>query len=88
MDGWGLALRYARRSESAYAVAILEGLMGEQADEIVALLKKARPPCPVCNWPLWPIRIDPIQAAQERRAFLCPRCDYEDVRDHNVTRHA
>lgn len=55
--------------------------MGELTDDIVALLKMARPPCPMCKWPLWPIKLSPIKTSRERRAFLCPRCDYEDVRE-------
>jgi len=51
--------------------------MGEPSDEIIALLKMARPPCPICNWPLWPINLETVRADRERSSFLCPRCEYE-----------
>ena len=62
--------------------------MSERLDAIIASLKMARPPCPLCQWPLWQTKLEPIGRDQERRSFLCPRCEYEDARDLPLTRDA
>jgi hypothetical protein len=60
--------------------------MSEHTDAILASLKMVRPSCPICQWPLWQTKLELIAGDQERRSFLCPRCEYEDERDLPFTR--
>ena len=50
------------------------------SDILPASLKMDRPPCPVCQWPLWMTAIQASEPGFEERTFICPRCDHEDVR--------
>ncbi len=55
--------------------------MTQRMDEIIASLKMPRPPCPVCEWPMWMTDLAPSRPNYERRLFLCPRCEHEDSRE-------
>ena len=42
-----------------------------------------RPLCLKCRAPMWSIRVQPEQAADDKRTFQCPRC----VHSHTAMQH-
>jgi hypothetical protein len=49
--------------------------------EFLASLEMPRPPCPVCDWPMWLWKIEPgAERATEQQMFVCPRCDHHEQR--------
>jgi hypothetical protein len=42
-----------------------------------------RPLCPPCRAPMWSIRVQREQTADNKRTFQCPRCEYS----HTAMQH-
>jgi hypothetical protein len=62
--------------------------MTKRMDEFIISLKMQRPPCPVCDWPLWMTDLAPSRPDYECRLFLCPRCEHEESRETPLMRVA
>jgi Zn finger protein HypA/HybF involved in hydrogenase expression len=41
-----------------------------------------RPLCPQCRAPMWSIRVQPEQTADDKRTFQCPRCEHSHIDVH------